>query len=523
MSALKGKDILVIGARAGGYGDSIARAALAEGARVFGTSLTPDDPREQEYFLDLGAILIDVPLRFSADDRPAVLEDLARISNRLAEHGVQRLEAIIHTVAGGFPRQPSVMKEVGEILKGKKTFSDMATPVKKNVYYVNAGSFEDSVRGLSGLIDERTHLVALTYRGDLPYFIAATKDYLERLAARMARQGRRTLVAAFPEAWTQSSQFFAGIEMAVMGNYLAELRDPRGISPDVAEAFDRMRETLANLDGVNGVLEEARAFGEDKLAGFGASGDQGALSANVRVLFMRMRNEGSFKALRQSVEVISDFVREACARILIRDFIVGAKYQPGDVRQIHYKDLTGLTPIGPAAPRVRTDRPRLRSRQWATYEKDEIRRILSMYGENFLFLDRVVMEVGELHDGGMGFGSFTVPTPEQNPIMRDHFVGMPLFGGHLQMEMAAQFGTFMVLKALEGKKLLPILTGTEFPELDTMAPPGEKLSMMGVIRMHEKRLLTMEAFIENRYARSAGIIRGMILAERIVKKMMSSF
>jgi len=146
-----------------------------------------------------------------------------------------------------------------------------------------------------------------------------------------------------------------------------------------------------------------------------------------------------------------------------------------------------------------------------------------MYGRNFLFLDRVIMETGEMRDGGMGFGSFTVPGPDENPIMKDHFVGMPLFGGHLQMEAVAQFGTFMLLKCLGDQKAVPILTGTEFPDLNTMAPPGEKLSMMGIIRLHEKRLLTLEAFIENRYARSKGLIRGMILSERLVRKMVSSF
>ena len=82
MSALNGKDILIIGARAGGYGDSIARAALAKGARVFGTSLDPQNAREKQYFADLGAILVDVPLRYSGDDRQATFQDLALIEQK---------------------------------------------------------------------------------------------------------------------------------------------------------------------------------------------------------------------------------------------------------------------------------------------------------------------------------------------------------------------------------------------------------------------------------------------------------
>jgi 3-hydroxymyristoyl/3-hydroxydecanoyl-(acyl carrier protein) dehydratase len=134
-----------------------------------------------------------------------------------------------------------------------------------------------------------------------------------------------------------------------------------------------------------------------------------------------------------------------------------------------------------------------------------------------------VAEAGEVVDGKMGFGRYTVPTPEENPILRDHFVGMPLFGGHLQMEAVAQFGTFMMLQALRGRKLFPILTGTEFPDLNTMAPPGETLTMVGVIRFRDKRNLVLEAFIENRYARSNGLIRGMILNERVIRKMLASF
>jgi 3-hydroxymyristoyl/3-hydroxydecanoyl-(acyl carrier protein) dehydratase len=100
---------------------------------------------------------------------------------------------------------------------------------------------------------------------------------------------------------------------------------------------------------------------------------------------------------------------------------------------------------------------------------------------------------------------------------------MPLFGGHLQMEAVAQFGTFMILKLAKDKKLVPILTGTEFPDLNTMAPPGETLTMMGYIRIHGKRSLWLEAFIENRFARSKGIIRGIMVGERVVRKMMASF
>lgn len=520
---LEGKDILIIGARSGGYGEGIARAAIRAGARVFGTSLAPDDPREKEFFQGLGAVLIDVPLKYSFDHRDRVRDELRGIADRLREKGVNRLHGMIHTVAGGFPRHPAVMKAVGDILKGKLTFSDLATAVKRDVYYVNAGSFDDTVRGLAELIDDRTHLAALTYRGELPYFISRSKRYLEKLASRLAKQGKRTIVAALPEAWTQSSQFFTGIEIAVMHNYLTELRGAENVSEELRPAFDAMEQSLAGLEGFQTVMEELRMFFRNQWTGINSDSDLGDVHRVVHELLGRLRAEGRFSILRRAVEVVSEFVRDASGEIVVREFIDAGRYEPGDVRQVYYRDLTGLTRIHVAKPREERPRPPARIREWVVFEKEEIRRTLNMYGDNFLFLDRVVMEAGEFHDGAVGFCTFVVPTPDENPIMKDHFVGMPLFGGHLQMEAVAQFGTFMVLKYLKDKKLVPILTGTEFPDLNTMAPPGEKLTIMGTIHVPERRHLAFEAWIENRYARSKGTIRGMVISERIIKKMMASF
>ncbi len=520
---LEGKDILVVGARAGGYGAAIARAALDAGARVFGTTLDPTDTREQEFFAELGATLLDVPLKFDAERRNTVFDQLAGMEGRLKENGVSRLHAVIHTVAGGFPRQPSVMKAVGDILKGKQHFCDLATGVKRNVYYVNAQSFEDLMDGLKGITDGETHFMALTYRGDLPYFISPTKAYLEKRAVRRADQGMRTIIGALPEAWTQSSQFFTGIEIAVVYHYIRDLRDSTDISDELVPAFASMKESVDELAGLDDAIEEVKGFIEAKWQDIISPNNQDVLFRSVDELFSKMRKKGTFSVLRRCVEVISDYVREAAGRRVIKDLIAEGRYNPGEVKQIFFKDLNGLTPIGNAKPREKLVRPPSGRQGWVLFEKDEIRKTLSMYGDSFLFLDRVVMETGEVREGAMGFGSFTVPTPEENPIMKDHFVGMPLFGGHLQMEAVAQFGTFLLLKALKDKNLVPILTGTEFPDLNTMAPPGEKLSMRGIIHLSGKRNLTMEAFIENRYARSKGVLRGMFLNPRLVKKMMSSF
>jgi 3-hydroxymyristoyl/3-hydroxydecanoyl-(acyl carrier protein) dehydratase len=519
----KGKDILIIGARAGGYGASIAQASVRAGARVFGTSLVPDDQREQAFFNELGMVLIDVPLRFDVDRRYRVIEALKTIQERLKDQGVTKLDAVIHTVAGGFARQPSVMKAVGDILKGTHTFFDMATQVKKNVYYVNADSFEDMIKGLAGVTDDSTQYLALTYRGDLPYFISHTKKHLENIAKREARTGKSTIVAALPEAWTQSSQFFTGIEIAVLNNYLKHLKGTTSISEDLAPAFHNMEKSLGEIEGLDELVDGLQSFFKQDWVRISDSSGLEQLAQIVKELFNKLRNDGSFPVLRRSVEVISDFVREASGTLVVRELLAGRKYQAGDVRQVYYQDLTGLSSIQKAAQREpRPPRPVV-SRVWAEFDRDEIRKTLSMYGENFLFVDRVIVETGGVADGKMGFGRYTVPTPEENPILRDHFVGMPLFGGHLQMEAVAQFGTFMMLKALKGRRLFPILTGTEFPDLNTMAPPGETLSMTGVIRIRDKRNLVMEAFIENRYARSKGLIRGMILNERVFRKMLASF
>lgn len=520
---LQGKDVLVIGARTGGYGDGIARAAVESGARVFGTTLNPKDPNEQAYFESMGAILLDVPLKYDVDRRDELSRLLSTMTDRLKEHGVQRLHAVAHAVAGGFPRQPSVMKAVGEILRGKQVFSDLATWVKRNVYYVNAGSFADTVDGLSGLIDSETHLMALTYRGSLPYFISDTKTYLERLASRMADEGKRTVLAALPEAWTQSSQFFTGIEIAVFGAYLEQMRGRTEVAQELRPAFFEMEQAVGGLERIDEVIDELQVFIRDHWSGVSAASNPGELFNKVQDLFTTMRGNKTFATLRRAVEIISDYVREASGFIAVRDFLSEGRYQPGDVRQVYYGDLLGGAEVKRAEPAQRPKRKTVDLRDWVEYDRDYIREILYMYGDNFLFMDRVFMQSGELKDGSYGFCSFTVPSPEENPIMRDHFVDMPLFGGHLQMEAVAQFGTFIVMNYLKGKKMVPILTGTEFPDLNTMAPPGEKLTILGKLHVPEKRYLTFEAIIENRFARSKGVVRGMIVSERVVKKMMSAF
>ena len=364
------------------------------------------------------------------------------------------------------------MKAVAEILRGKSTFSDMATGVRRNVFYVNAGSFDDTITGLSGICDTNTQYVALTYRGELPYFISQTKKYLERLAALQAGRGIRTLIAALPEAWTQSSQFFAGIEIAVIHNYLSHLqgRDP-GI--EFSEPFQRMEKSLADLAGFAELLPELKEFIRNHWGDINAASNPAIVSERVDRLFSELRQKGSFPVLRQAVEIISDFVRTASGIIVVKDFLEQKTYEPGDVRQVYYHDLLGTTLVEKAKPRVPRVRTAVFNRKWLEFDKNDVRSTLSMYGDKFLFLDSVIMEVGEVYTGFLGFGKFKVPTPEENPILKDHFVGMPLFGGHLQMEAVAQFGTFMILKVLKDKRLVPILTGTEFPDLNTMAPPGE--------------------------------------------------
>ena len=521
---LEGKNVLIIGARAGGYGASIARAAVAAGARVLGTSLTPADPREAAFFHELGVELVEVPLRYNFDKRNRAFEDLAGIERWLRARDVNRLDVVIHAVAGGFPRQPSVMKAVADILKGQHTLADLATAVKRNVYYVNAGSFADTIEGLSGLTHDESQFAALTYRGDLPYFISPTKKYLEKIVLRLADKGKRTLIAALPEAWTQSSQFFTGIEIAILYNYQEHLSGRQCNSPDLIPAFSLMERSLAALEGFPALQEDLQTFFERQWVGIEESTDSAKLYNMVHELFEKLRDRGSFPILRRAVEIISNFVRDASGTIMIRELIAGGRYISGDVRQVFYSDLIGNNTIRKAKPRPSPPTaPVVIKRTWQVFEKDEIRTTLSMYGDNFLFLDRVVMEFTQNLDGTIGFGRFTVPPPDENPILKDHFVGMPLFGGHLQMEAVAQFGTFMILKLLKDKKLVPILTGTEFPDLNTMAPPGETLTMMGRIRVTGKRHLMLEAFIENRFARSKGIIRGIMIGERVVRKMMMSF
>lgn len=520
---LENKNVLIIGARAGGYGEGIARAAVHAGATLYGTTLNPEDPREIAFFQDLGAHLVKIPLRYDADKRASVKNYCEEIAQYLKDRGVNKLDAVVHTVAGGFPRQPSVMKAVGDILKGKQTFSDMATSVRKNVYYVNAISFQDTIEGLDKVCHNRTQYLALTYRGKLPYFIADTKRHLERIALRLAKDGKRTLIVALPEAWTQSSQFFTGIELAIVHNYLQMRDHSRNVPADMAEAFQRMEAALSSLDQWNAVLRDLSAYLDQQWTVISGSADVVTLWNNVQDLFSKMRRDGTFPVLRKAVEIISEFVRAASGIIIAREFLGADKFTGGEVRHVSCDHFVRAADVPCAAPPQPVPAPTVIRRHWLEFDKEEIRQTLKMYGPNFLFLDKVIMESGAFRNGLMGFGKYTVPSPDQNPILRDHFVGMPLFGGHLQMEAVAQLGTFMIMKLLKDRRLVPILTGTEFPDLNTMAPPGETLTFVGIMGFTDKRDLWLDAFIENRYARSKGVIRGMVLNERVVRKMTASF
>jgi 3-hydroxymyristoyl/3-hydroxydecanoyl-(acyl carrier protein) dehydratase len=517
-------NILIMGARAGGYGEGIARAAVSRGAKVFGTTLDPADSREKEFFHSLGASLVPIALKFDSSEREMTMLQLRKIVDWLRANGVERLDAVIHTIAGGFPRHPAVMNTVGDILEGRATFSDLATPVRKEVHYVNAGSYEDSIRGLEQIADHETCFMALTYRGKLPYFISPTKIQLEKIAERMASEGKSTLIAALPEAWTQSSQFFKGIEIGVIGNYLDKLSREPEVSEDIRPLYEEMEKDLSRIEGLDEVFDRIRAFVEGPWRGIGESSGQEEVSALVNSLFKEMRGDGSFMTLRKAVEVISRFAREACGVLVMREFLEKRAFSPGEVRQIHYSDLKGMSPIGKAAKRPpKASAPTIISGKWLRFGKDEIRSVLSMYGENFLFVDEIIMEAGPFHENFMGFGRFEVPTPERNPILKEHFVGLPLFGGHLQMEMAGQVGTFIVRKLIESSNLVPILTGSSFPNLNTMAPPGETLKTRILVRLPERRNLTAQATIENRFATSKGEIRGMLVADRVLRKMLRSF
>lgn len=520
---LAGKDFLVIGVREGGYGASIARALVNSGGRVFGTSLDPQNPREKAFFKNSGIKLLETPLKFDSDHLGLVSESLDLIVKELQSLDVTHLQAVIHTVAGGFPHQPSVMKAVGDILKGKHIFGEMATSVKRNVYYVNAGSFADLAKGLGGLVDDRTQLAALTYRGDLPYFISDTKAYLERLAVRLSRQGKRVFIAALPEAWTQSSQFFTGIELAVIYHYLTELKPIENFIPEIDHHFRKMEAELNVLDGFEPLLHRIDIRLHTRWRSIVETSDVVKLNHFVNEFFGELRADGSFTILRRAVEIISDFVREASGIIFVNNLLDSENYSSGDVIQVRYRDLSGNTNIKLAETRNKPIPAKIVERKWISFDRHEIARTLPMYGPNFLFLDRVIMEEGELREGMMGFARYTVPTPEMNPLLKEHFVNMPVFGGHLQMEAVAQFAAFMVLKLLSTPRALPILTGTAFPDLNTMAPPGETLTMMGRINMPDKRDLILDAFIENRYARTYGTIKGMILNERLVRKMLATF
>ncbi len=104
----------------------------------------PGDPREQAFFADIGTTLIDVPSDLTAITGIAC----ARISSvsEMAERQRRGQARRSDTHGRGRVSAAAVGHEaVGDIHKGKQTFYDMATAVKRNVNYVNAGSFEDTI------------------------------------------------------------------------------------------------------------------------------------------------------------------------------------------------------------------------------------------------------------------------------------------------------------------------------------------------------------------------------------------
>ncbi len=243
---------------------------------------------------------------------------------------------------------------------------------------------------------------------------------------------------------------------------MKELRGSTNVSPDVEPAFVAMERSLAELKGFDAVLADVQEFIDREWSAINDESDLGHLSRIVQGLFTGLRNKGTFPTLRRAVEIVSDFVREGFRRDRHEEFLDGNKYQAGDVRQVFYRDLLGGTSIGLAKQREREIRRPSKGGKWICYEKDEIRQTLSMYGKNFLFLDRVVMEESGLRDGFVGFGRFTVPTPEENPILKDHFVG------NADLRRASSDGGGGAIRdichaeAPQRQETASILTGTEF-------------------------------------------------------------
>ncbi len=115
---LEHKNVLVIGARAGGYGPPLQ---LRQERRAnVSAHLSPGRSREQAFFADIRNHAHRCSLRFDSDHRDRVCEDFQRIGKWLNDNGVDKLDAVIHTVAGGFPRQPSVMRQLGTYSKANK-------------------------------------------------------------------------------------------------------------------------------------------------------------------------------------------------------------------------------------------------------------------------------------------------------------------------------------------------------------------------------------------------------------------
>lgn len=152
------------------------------------------------------------------------------------------------------------------------------------------------------------------------------------------------------------------------------------------------------------------------------------------------------------------------------------------------------------------------------FDRNQLLRILP-YGEKFLFLDEGIVLDSENH----GRGTYIVPLPEDNEIIRCHFPDLPLFPGHLQMEAVAQLAAlvFLVKYGTSGKMTMPVLT-TSYGELNTIAQPGDVIGLYANVIVKGKKV-EVSGRVEVGSNVSHVLMEGMaiplgILARRMRKK-----
>ena len=211
-------------------------------------------------------------------------ENAARFAEELAALLPARANVLVaHTMAGGFPRarvymplMARVFRGVGEKYLPSSAFmeSDLGRLWRESFHEVTALTFQRLVAATAPLrtAGRRVRYVAYGYHGCevllgdrftwqtyVPYLQGWAKAELERFSADAWSAGVRCTVFNCPEAWSNSSALFTGVEVALYP-LLRAVRAADPVGAAAAALWDRCRALLKEGATLEGLLARADEY-----------------------------------------------------------------------------------------------------------------------------------------------------------------------------------------------------------------------------------------------------------------------